>query len=51
MYERSKKIEVQDIIEKTDVEDKDTVLDFLAHFEVYGYLKKRKILKNCHKLL
>ena len=38
--ERSKKIEVEDRIQKTDGEDEETVLDFLAQCEVYGYLKK-----------
>ena len=37
LCERSKKIEVEDRIQKTDEE---TVLDFLAQYEVYGYLKK-----------
>ena len=40
MCERSKKIEVEDRIQKTDEADEDTVLDFLAQYEVYGYLKK-----------
>ena len=39
-YERSKKIEVEDRIQKTDGEDEETILDFLAQYEVYGYLKK-----------
>ena len=38
--ERSKKIEVEDRIQKTDVKDEETVLDFLAQYEVYGYCKK-----------
>ena len=40
MWERSKKIEVEDRIQKTDEEDEETVLDFLAQYEVYRYLKK-----------
>ena len=40
MCERSKKIEVEDRIQKTGGEDEETVLDFLAQYEVYGYLKK-----------
>ena len=40
MCERSKKIEVEDRIQKTDGEDEETVLDFLAQNVVYGYLKK-----------
>ena len=40
LCERSKKIEVEDRIQKTDGEDEETVLDFLAQYEVYGYLKK-----------
>ena len=40
LYERSKKIEVEDRIQKTDGEDEETVLDFLAQYEVYGYLEK-----------
>ena len=35
-----KKIEVEDGIQKTDGEDEETVLDFLAQYEVYGYLNK-----------
>ena len=38
--ERSKKIEVEDNIQKTDGEDEETVLEFLAQYKVYGYLKK-----------
>ena len=34
-------IEVEDKIQKTDRQDEETVLDFLAQYEVYGYLKKR----------
>ena len=37
LCERSKRIEVEDRIQKTDGEDKETVLDFLAQYEVYGY--------------
>ena len=33
--ERSKKIEIEDRIQKTDGEDEETVLDFLAQYEVY----------------
>ena len=40
LWERSKKIEVEDRIQKTDGEDEETVLDFLAQYEVYRYLKK-----------
>ena len=40
LCERSKKIEVEDRIQKTDAEDEETVFDFLAQYEVYGYLKK-----------
>ena len=40
LCERSKKIEVEDRIQKTDGEEQETVLDFLAQYEVYGYLKK-----------
>ena len=40
LCERCKKIKVEDRIQKTDEEDKETVLDFLAQCEVYGYLKK-----------
>ena len=40
LCERSKKIEVEDRIQKTDGEDEETVWDFLAQYEVYGYLKK-----------
>ena len=40
MSEKSKKIEVEDRIQKTDGEDEETILDFLAQYEVYGYLKK-----------
>ena len=40
LFERSKNIEVEDRIQKTDGEDEETVLDFLAQYEVYGYLKK-----------
>ena len=36
----AKKIEVEDRIQKTDGEDEETVLDFLAQYEVCGYLKK-----------
>ena len=39
LCERSKKI-VENRIQKTDGEDEETVLDFLAQYEVYGYLKK-----------
>ena len=38
--ETSKMIEVEDRIQKTDGEDEETALDFLAQYEVYGYLKK-----------
>ena len=38
--ERSKKIEFEDRIQKTDGEDEETVLHLLAQYEVYGYLKK-----------
>ena len=41
LCERSKKIEAEDRIQKTDGEDEETGLDFLAQYEVYGYLKKR----------
>jgi len=41
LCERSKKIEVEDRIQKTDGEDKETVLDFLAQYEVYACLKKK----------
>ena len=37
---RKNKIEVEDRIQKTDGEDEETVLDFLAQYEFYGYLKK-----------
>ena len=40
LCDRSKKIEVEDRIQKTDVEDEETVLDLLAQYEVYGYFKK-----------
>ena len=40
LCERIKKIELEDRIQKTDGEDEETVLDFLAQSEVYGYLKK-----------
>ena len=40
MCKRSKKIEVEDRIQNTDGEDEEMILDFLAHYEVYGYLKK-----------
>ena len=40
LCERSKNIEVEDRIQKTDGEDEETILDFLAQYEVYGYLKK-----------
>ena len=36
----ARKIEIEDRIQKTDIEDEETVLDFLAQYEVYGYLKK-----------
>ena len=39
LCERSKKIEVEDRIQKTDWEDEETILDFLAQYEVYAYLK------------
>ena len=32
--------EVEDRIQNTDRKDEETVLDFLAQYEVYGYLKK-----------
>ena len=38
LCERSKKIEVEDRIQKTDWEDEETVLDFLAQYEIYGHL-------------
>ena len=38
--ERSKKIEVEDRIQKTGGDIKKLFLDFLAQYEVYGYLKK-----------
>ena len=31
---------MEDRIQKTDGEDEETVLDFLAQYEVYGYVKK-----------
>ena len=40
LWERSKEIELEDRIQKTDGENEDTVLDFLAQYEVYGYLQK-----------
>ena len=40
LCERNKKIEFEDRIQKTDAEDEETILDFLAQDEVYGYLKK-----------
>ena len=40
MYERIKKIEVEDRFHKTDGEDEETVLEFLVQYEVYEYLKK-----------
>ena len=40
LCERSKKIEAEDRIQKTDGEDEETVLEFLTQYEVYGYLKK-----------
>ena len=40
LCERGKKIEVEDRIQKTNGEDDETVLDFLAQYELYGYLKK-----------
>ena len=40
LYERIKKIEVEDRIQKTDGEEEETFLDFLAQYEVYEYLKK-----------
>ena len=40
MCERNQKIEFEDRIQKTDGEDEETVLDFVAQYEVYGYLKK-----------
>ena len=33
-------IEVEDRIQKTDGENEVTVLNFLAQYKVYGYLKK-----------
>ena len=33
-------MEVEDRIQKTDAEDEDTVLDFLAKYEIYTHLKK-----------
>ena len=41
LYERSKKLKVKDRIQKIDGKDEETVLEFLAQYEVYGYLKKR----------
>ena len=41
MCERSKKIEVEYRIQKINGEDEETILDFLAQYEVYEYLKKR----------
>ena len=41
LYERSKNIEVEDIIQKTDGEDEETTLDVLAQYEVYRYLEQR----------
>ena len=38
--QRNKKIEVEDKIQKTDGEDEETDLDFLAQYENYAYLKK-----------
>ena len=40
LRERSKNIEVEERIQKTNGEDEETILDFLAQYEVYGYLKK-----------
>ena len=31
---------IEDRIQKTDGENEETVLDILAQYEVYGYLKK-----------
>ena len=36
----ARKIEVEDRIQKTNGEDEETIFDFLAQYEVYGYLKK-----------
>ena len=38
--EAIKKIEVENRSQKTDREDEETILDFPAQYEVYGYLKK-----------
>ena len=38
--ETSKKIAVENRIQKTDVEDEEEILDILSQYEVYGYLKK-----------
>ena len=40
LCERSKKIQVEDRIQKTDGEDEETVLDYLAQYEFYGYFTK-----------
>ena len=40
LCERSKEIEVEDRIQKTGGEDEETVLDFLAQYEFYIYLKE-----------
>ena len=40
LCKRSKKIDVEDRIQKTNGEDEETVLDFPAQYEVYGCLKK-----------
>ena len=37
---RRLKSKIEDRIQKTDGEDEETVLDFLAQYEVYGYLEK-----------
>ena len=40
LCERSKSIEFEDKIQKTDKEDEETILDFLVQYEVYRYLKR-----------
>ena len=48
LCERSKKIETEDWIQKTDGEDEETVLDFLAQYKVYGFEEN---IKSWQKLL
>ena len=38
--EEARRFEVKDRTQETDIEDEETVLDFLVQYEVYKYLKK-----------